>query len=185
MTDQQQREEPGFRVEDRMYPVPPIDTFTFGELETLYDYTGLTIYDWGRRLMDEGSERWSRATSAPSFNACLVHVAYQRGNPDTPADTVRDLVRDLHWLDVIAGLMTAEDDDLGEASGTMSVPGPSSETRPNENESTKTPSQPSSGESSSTDTTPTDGHRVELAAVTIGIGGSDTSPMSDRKAATG
>lgn len=171
MTDEQSVvEEPGFRVDGRTYPVPPIDTFTFGELSTLYDYTGLTIYDWGRRHTPEGTDRWSEKTAAPAFNMCLVHVAYLRGNPDLPDDTVRALVRDLNWMQVIEGLM-GEGDDLGETPGTTSVPEQSSGRKPNENEDSKQ----GSGTSSPTGSTETPDQPSSPPATT-GTGESDTSP---------
>lgn len=167
-------EEPGFRVDGRNYEVPPIDTFTFGELETLYAYTGLTIYDWGRRHTDDGAERWTRAASAPSFNMCLVHVAYRRGNPELPDDTVAELVKGLHWLDVIEPLMSAEDDDQGEALGATSAPDRSSETRPSESELSKPDSGPSSPNGS------TERHDPPSSPpVTTGTGELGTSHMSD------
>lgn len=160
-------QETGFDVDGRIYPVPAIDTFTFGELETLYGYCGLTINDWGRRFTPEGMEVWENGVDTPGFQRALVHVAYRRGNPQVPDETVRDLVRDLVWLDVIAPLLAAEDE-----------PDPLAETNESErsrsgSEPSTRPEKPSSGTSS-----PTDSGTDASPDAPTGTTGSDTSPTS-------
>ena len=103
-------QEPGFSVDGRIYPVPAIDTFTFDELETLHRYCGLTINDWGRRYTPDGAKVWEDGTNHPGFQMSLVHIAYRRGNPDIPNDTVAELVRSLVWLDVVEPLLVTEED---------------------------------------------------------------------------
>lgn len=141
-------QETGFRVDGRIYPVPAIDTFTFDELETLHRYCGLTINDWGRRFTPEGAEVWEKGVDKPGFQMALVHVAYRRGNREVPDDTVRDLVRDLVWLDVIEPLLAAgeEPDPLEETNQDETPSGNS----PNDSEPLTKPEKPSSGTSSPT-----------------------------------
>lgn len=156
----------GFQIEGRQYPVPPIDTFTFDELETLYRYCGLTITDWGRRHTPEGAERWEELSTKPGFYMCLVHVAYRRGNRETPDETVAALVRDLQWLDVMAPLFGQVDDEDLQTPGTTNVPERSSGRKPSSSDSSK----PASGTSS-----PTASEKAATPDAGTGTGGSDTS----------
>lgn len=156
----------GFQIDGRQYPVPPIDTFTFDELETLYRYCGLTITDWGRRHTPDGAERWAELSSRPGFYMSLVHVAYRRGNRDIPDDTVAALVRDLQWLDVMAPLLEAPVAEDLAPSGTTSVPEKSSDRKPSSSDSSRQDSGTSSQTGSEKDATPDVG---------TGTGGSATS----------
>lgn len=167
-------QETGFKIQDRIYPVPAIDTFTFDELETLHAYSGLTIGDWGRQFTDEGSPAWEKGSQTPGFQMALLHVAYRRGNPDMPNDEVRSLVRDLVWLDVVEPMLTAE---AGEAplatSGQTNEADRSSGNSPSGNESSTEPGKQPSGTSS-----PNGSETDANQAAPTGTSGSATSPTS-------
>lgn len=130
-------QEPGFSVDGRIYPVPAIDTFTFDELETLHRYCGLTINDWGRRYTPDGAKVWEAGTNHPGFQMSLVHIAYRRGNPAIPNDTVAELVRTLVWLDVVEPLLVAEDEAAPLAESTSEPETPSDNSPSSKNGSTE------------------------------------------------
>lgn len=162
-------QEPGFSVDGRIYPVPAIDTFTFDELETLHRYCGLTINDWGRRYTPDGAKVWEAGTNHPGFQMSLVHIAYRRGNPAIPNDTVAELVRTLVWLDVVEPLLVAEDEAAPLAESTSEPETPSDNSPSSKNGSTEDESKPS-GRSS-----PTDSETDVTPDGPTGTSGSDTS----------
>lgn len=174
MTEQ----ETGFSVDGRIYPVPAIDTFTFDELETLYRYCGITISDWGRRFTPEGAEAWDKSVNHPGFQMALVHVAYRRGNPGIADDTVRDLVRDLVWMDVVEPLIRVEQEPDPLASELTSEPDEPSGSLPSDKPSLTEPEKPSSGKSSP-DGSETDASPDEPTGTT-GLGTSATAPPLKR-----
>jgi len=164
-------EETGFKIDERIYPVPAIDTFTFDELETLYRYCGLTINDWGRRFTPEGVEVWEKGVNHPGFQMALVHVAYRRGNHDMPDSTVSALVRDLVFLDVVEPLLQAqaEPDPLADPVSTSEPDKPSESSQSDRNDSTEN-EKPSSGTSS-----PNGSETDATQDGSTGTSGSDTS----------
>lgn len=119
--------EPGFEIDGRIYPVPAIPTFNMNELAVLYEQCGLTIEDWAARdYDDECRARYQQGVTNPGFKRTLMHVAYQRGNPDTPPSHVAELIGEVQVLAAMAPLLAAdakgEEEDSPKGLGTTSVP---------------------------------------------------------------
>ena len=123
--------ESGFLIDDKLYPVPSVFSLTNDEAQILWDYSGLTIQDF----LDEDADE--RQFEHPGVMTTLMHVAYQRGNPDMKPKKVRELIGGVTRWKAMTGLVAADDepeeDEIPLA--LTSEPDSPSERRPLENDS--------------------------------------------------
>jgi len=164
--------ESGFEIDGARYPIPTFETFTMTEAQVLYDYSKLAVEDFAPADPDSSAEEqkaWEdeiiRKAKNPAFKTALAHIAYQRGNPDTSASVVKELVGKANMLGIALALAdTAEGSD----------PTPSSPQEPERPPDTRTPER-------SSDSGALSGNGSDAPAEIpgpIGIGPSDTSPTS-------
>jgi hypothetical protein len=122
--------ESGFLIDDKLYPVPSVFSLTNDEAQILWDYSGLTIQDF----LDEDADE--RQFDHPGVMTTLMHVAYQRGNPDMKPKKVRELIGGVTRWKAMTGLVAADDepeeDEIPLA--LTSEPDSPSERRPLEND---------------------------------------------------
>lgn len=140
--------ESGFLIDDKHYPVPSVFSFSNDEAQLLWDYARLTIQDF---LDDEADER---QFDNPGVMRTLMHVAYQRGNPEMRPAKVRELIGGVTVWTALAGLVAADEEQEDEESlppASTSEPDRSSETRPLENERSNSRSTGTPGNGSPND----------------------------------
>jgi hypothetical protein len=116
----------GFNIEGRHYPVPDMGTFTMDEAQTLWDYSGLGLEDFSvpEDESEEEHEVRMRRYRNPGFLRALMHIAYQRGNPEVRATRVRALISNANVIAAFEGLLGVEEDDADPPAMT-SAPGQS------------------------------------------------------------
>jgi hypothetical protein len=107
-----------FVIDGTDYPIPTLDTFTMDEAQVLYDYAGCVLEDFAPAHPEwpaEEREAYEREQLAkvrnPAFKRALVHVAYQRGNPDLSRARVNETVGSVNVLEVTLALL--QEDDAG------------------------------------------------------------------------
>ncbi len=107
----------GFDIDGMLYEVPAFDSFTLDEAQVLYDYSGLAIEDFVSADPDASDEekeaheqRIIDKAKNPAFKRALLHIAYQRGNPEMKAVRVKEVVGKANLLDVSLGLAGEEDE---------------------------------------------------------------------------
>ncbi len=100
-----------FEIDGRDYPIPSVFQLTMGEAQTLYDYSGYTLEDFVPPLPDQPDDKRIEQLRNPAFKRAMVHIAYQRGNPDTPKDEVGRLVDGVQMFDMVAAMYGDEDTD--------------------------------------------------------------------------
>ena len=105
----------GFLIEGKLYPVPTMDSLTMAERRVMYDLSGITQEDFVREE-DESDEdldaRVNRLTRHPGFMEALMHVAYQRGNPNLRRDKVQFVIDQTNYNEAVAALAaTAPEED--------------------------------------------------------------------------
>lgn len=105
--------ESGFAIGGRTYPVPDMGTFTMDEAQTLWDYSGLGLEDFSVPE-DEGEEEREvrlRRYRNPGFLRALMHIAYQRGNPEVRPSRVKALISNANVIAAFEGLLGPEEED--------------------------------------------------------------------------
>ena len=105
-----------FEIDGREYPIPSVFELTMGEAQTLYDYCGYTLEDFVPPKPGEPDEKRIAQVRDPAFKRAMVHVAYQRGNPDMPKDEVGRLIDGVQMLDMVAAMYEADDEDPSQVS---------------------------------------------------------------------
>jgi hypothetical protein len=99
-----------FDIDGREYPIPSVFQLTMGEAQTLFDYCGYTLEDFVPPLPGVEDDR-VRMLRDPAFKRAMVHIAYQRGNPELNRDEVAALVDGVQMFDMVAAMYTDEDAD--------------------------------------------------------------------------
>jgi len=131
-----------FVIEDADYEVPSLADFTMGEHRVMYDYCGLRVEDFldedGQELPEEELDK---LTGHPGFQATLMHVAYQRGNPHLSRQRVEKVIDRTRWLDAIAKL----GDNVDEEASASPPPEASESDTPTRSSGESSPSSPPSG----------------------------------------
>lgn len=92
--------EPGaalFVIDGATLEVPSFDSLTMGETIVLYEYSGVTL----DQLDEEKSV-------PPGFIAGLMHVAYQRANPQAKKHTVRQLIEGCNLAEALSAFQQAQ-----------------------------------------------------------------------------
>jgi hypothetical protein len=150
--EQQGNPEPaGFIIDGREYPIPSIDSFDMDEAQLLWDYAGLTLADFAvpdpedPDAEEQMAER-SRKLGNPGWMRTLLHIAYQRGNPDVKPQVVKRLIGDVKLLDAMAKMVEEsdrrEDDagppDLSERTSEPDASSPSDSSESDDSEKPKT-----------------------------------------------
>lgn len=105
--------ETGFLIEGTVYPVPTWDSLTMGERHVMFDLAGITEEDLMQQdgeSEEDHDERVDRATRHPGFMHALMHIAYQRGNPQMRRDKVSLVVDNTNYLDAMTRMSAAEED---------------------------------------------------------------------------
>lgn len=106
--------ETGFNIDGTFYEVPVLDSFDMDEAQVLYDYCGLTLEDFvppaDNTPEDDLAAREQRLKN-PGFVRALIHIAYQRGNPDMKPAAVRDAVGHANMLEAYTALASVEPEE--------------------------------------------------------------------------
>ncbi len=145
--------ETGFMIDGTMYEVPDMGTFTMDEAQTLYDYSGLGLEDFAspEDETDDDMKERERKLRNPGFLRALMHIAYQRGNPQERSARVKALIGAANIISALENLAgdepEAEDDGLPPVS--TIEPEQSSLSGSIENDGSRRPSTGPSGLSSS------------------------------------
>lgn len=140
----------GFLIDGKEYPIPGVDSFDMDEAQLLWDYSGLTLEDFAAADPDDPdgeaveAER-QRKLRHPGLMRTLLHVAYQRGNPNVKPPVVKRMVGQVTLLEAVSRI--AEGGDAGPPAASESTNEPS-ESLP----SAKDDSSVSSGNGSHTTT---------------------------------
>lgn len=152
-----EEQEAGFLIDGAEYPIPDVNTFNLDEDELLWQYARLTRNDFVRvdPTLEDAEEREAERRERlrhPGLMRTLVHVAYQRGNPDAKQPVVKRLVGQT-TLDSLMSLVMAEEpaeDDAGppDESASTSTPKESSTSSKGESESSTKPTSEPSGNGS-------------------------------------
>ena len=93
----------GFEIDGRDYPIPSVFELTMGEAQVLYDYSGNVVEDWVPPLPGEPDNRVTLLRN-PAFKRAMVHIAYQRGNPELSREEVAKLVDGVDNFDMTAAM---------------------------------------------------------------------------------
>lgn len=106
--------------------LPTIDTFTFDEAQVLYDLAGLTVADFASSD-DEAADDAEIAAKLknPAFVRVLMHVAYQRANPNLSRERVAAVVGKENIIDFLAYLSDQIEEDEAPLALTTKPDGPS------------------------------------------------------------
>lgn len=150
--------EAGFLIDGEEYPIPDVNTFSLDEDLLLWEYADLAREDFVRvdpqlEDADELEAARLRKLRHPGLMRTLLHVAYQRGNPDVKASAVKKLIGTVQIGEAMSRLVAEEaedDDDPPARSATTSRPDGSSRNGLSVADNTTKPSPESSGESSET-----------------------------------
>jgi hypothetical protein len=142
--------ETGFLIDGKTYPVVAIPDMDMDELQLVYEACGITLQGWALRDSDDPEQRleWEEGVANPQWMRVLLHVAYQRGNPDMPAEQVAKTVAKVKWIEATLPMMLEQDDDQEPADpnpvGGPSEPAVSSPKEPPTKPTTSEPSTSSS-----------------------------------------
>lgn len=129
-----------FNIDGRDYPVPSVFQLTMGEAQVLYEYSGYTLEEFVPPAPGEPDTDRARMVGNPAFKRAMVHIAYQRGNPDMARDDVAKAVDGMQMWDMILDMLTDDaDPTVASQNEQPSSSGPGS-----------TPTTPSSGRHSDT-----------------------------------
>lgn len=145
--------ETGFNIDGNFYEVPPLDSFDMDEAQVLYDYSGLALEDFisppDNTPEDDLSAREQRLKN-PGFVRALIHIAYQRGNPDMKPSAVKDAVGHANMLDAYTAMASValEDGEPEVPPALTSEPPGSSPSGPLENDSLNAKQPVNGGEGS-------------------------------------
>jgi hypothetical protein len=131
-----------FDIDGREYPIPSVFQLTMGEAQTLFDYSGYTLEDFVPPLPGVEDDR-VRMLRDPAFKRAMVHIAYQRGNPDTTRDEVAALVDAVQMFDMVVAMYSDEDADPTPVSRKQQSP-PSEPETPSSTRDSGRPSEHSS-----------------------------------------
>lgn len=119
----------GFMISGRLYPVPDMGTFTMDEAQILYDYSGLGLEDFAAPEDEDPEETRERRRRLrnPGFLRALMHIAYQRGNPDIRPARIKALIGNANVIAAFEHLGEGEEEEESPTAGaaTMSAPKPS------------------------------------------------------------
>jgi hypothetical protein len=101
----------GIEIDGREYPVPSVFQLTMGEAQVLYDYSGYTVEDFVPPVPGDPDEERMARVKNPAFKRAMVHVAYQRGNPDAAHAEVAKVVDGLEMWGAILDMLVDNDAD--------------------------------------------------------------------------
>lgn len=121
--------ETGFLIDEKLYDVPGLETFTMDEAQLLYDYSGLGLEDFMAPDEDETDDerrRREKALRNPGLLRALMHVAFQRGNPTMKPVRVRELIGKVNLVAAMEALGAGEEDDDASPPASTSEPEQSS-----------------------------------------------------------
>ena len=94
----------GFEIDGRDYPIPSVFQLTMGEAQVLFDYSGYTLEDFVPPIPGEPDDKRIGQMRNPAFKRAMVHIAYQRGNPDVSRDEIGRLIDGVQMLDMTAAM---------------------------------------------------------------------------------
>jgi hypothetical protein len=117
-----------FVIDGGDYDAPDLDTFDMAERRVMFELSGIVEEDFVRQedeTDDEHTLRVRKMTRHPGFMEALMHVAYQRGNPDEKRARVKAVIDKTNFHEAIAkwGEVEEEGDDGPPASESTSEPG--------------------------------------------------------------
>lgn len=166
-------DERGFLIDGEIVPLVAIDSFTMGDRNVFWDYTGQVQEDYIQQdgESDQDHEaRTEKLSRHPGYWQTMMHIAYQRKHPELSRQKVAALIENTNYVEALSGLGSDEADDA-------SPPASESTSKPNDRSSTgSVDSNDSSGDSSTSGSVqPAD------APTLIGTTRSGTSPTSVRE----
>lgn len=98
-----------FEIDGREYQIPPVFDLTMGEAQVLYDYSGYALEDFVPPIPGEEDDRMAKLRN-PAFKRAMVHIAYQRGNPELARPEVAALVDGFDMYEMVAAMYATDDD---------------------------------------------------------------------------
>lgn len=137
-----------FKIDQQEYEVPDIADLDMDEWQVMHDYAGLVLDDFAPSDDPDEEAARMRRLRQPAFTRALLHIGYQRANPELSPSQVRavtgkaKLVRALEAMDA-----AVPDEDEGDADPPASTPTPepsSPENLPGSSGSGSAASEPSS-----------------------------------------
>ncbi len=103
-----------FVIDGREYPSPDLDGLNMGERRVMYDLCGIIQEDFApqdNETADEHDARIAKLTRHPGFVQSLMHIAYQRGNPDDKRAKVEKVIESTNYLEAIAAWADSTNDE--------------------------------------------------------------------------
>jgi hypothetical protein len=104
----------GFRIDGKLYEVPTLDTYSMDEAQVLYDYAGLGLEDFvepddeaPEEVRAEFLRTLSQKLKNPQFLRSIIHVAYQRGNPEMTRGQVEAVVGAINHMAAFGDFLLA------------------------------------------------------------------------------
>lgn len=145
--------ETGLLIDGRFYDLPTRDSFDFDEWQIMYDYSRLGLYDFAP-LPDDADDETVRERDQqfrnPAVLRAFLHIAYQRENPDVPADKVKKLIGKVNPFESMEHL--ADEEEQPPLAQTSDQPGSSlSGSLENENSPRPLTVTPANGSTTSSD----------------------------------
>ena len=93
-----------FVIDGGEYPGPDLDSLNMGERRVLYDLAGIVQEDFAPEegeAQDDHDARVRRMMRHPGFMESLMHIAYQRGNPELKRDKVQAVIDQTNYVEAI------------------------------------------------------------------------------------
>lgn len=91
-----------FEINGTGYEIALPSTFDMDEAQVFYDYTGFVVEEiW---LKDLG---WDELGGRPGFLNALLHISYQRGNPELSSDDIKASIGKLNRIEMFGSLLNA------------------------------------------------------------------------------
>jgi hypothetical protein len=141
--------ETGFLIDGTVYEVPSLDSLTMGERRVMYELSAITQEDFVRgedESEDEHEERVAKLMRHPGFMESLMHVAYQRANPNVKRAKVQLVVDGTNYLEAVAAMSAVEEpEDEPVPLGSTSLPDGSSPSDSSGSSSSPRPTRDSGG----------------------------------------
>lgn len=144
-----------FKIDDVEYDWPMLDDLDMDEWEILYEYTGLILDDFAPKEDEAEEKDRERRIGQSGFIKAILHIGYQRANPELKPDAVKRVIGKAKLTRVLTDMAESvpEEDETPLASTTE--PEPSSKRRPVDSKETTSPPSPKSSDEQDAPPVPT------------------------------
>lgn len=105
--------ERAFTIDGADYPIPTLTSFTLDEALLFHRHNGYPVERlWLEPRAGAARRAYLDRIDHPALKQTLAHVAYRRGNPDTPDTEIEEIIRRIPYSDLlIAFLAPGKDPD--------------------------------------------------------------------------